>query len=141
MTAPRLTPLSFPIQNTTKQRPLYRLLLRWNHRPYDLVVELFDSTEFIDDRPSVFQVHTPGAPDTRTESQLPLRRSKAQTSGCAPLRFYTMDSHTLRRLRTGETPWRKVHIQYGAPIRGSRSLQMPKLPFATGRGFAPSLPN
>ena len=39
---------------------------------------------------------------TRTECQLPLSRSRAQTSGCAATRFYTMESKELRRSRNGE---------------------------------------
>ncbi len=52
-----------------------------------------------------------------------------------------MDSDSLRRSRTGETPWPKVPIKESAPIRASRFSQMPKLPFATERGFARSFPN
>jgi hypothetical protein len=69
------------------------------------------STKFIDDRLAVFQVHTAGRqPRMRRPSYL-FRRSRAQTSGCAAPRFYIMDSHELRRSRTGEIPWLKPPTQ------------------------------
>ena len=40
-----------------------------------------------------------------------LRSLRAHTSGYAALRFHTMDSHGLRRSRTGETPWLKLPMQ------------------------------
>ncbi len=45
------------------------------------------------------------------ESQLPFSAIKSTNVWMCRARFYTMDSHELRRSRTGETPWLKVPIQ------------------------------
>jgi hypothetical protein len=59
------------------------------------------SSSMID--PAVFQVHTLGRQPPIRRARYLFRRARAQTSGFIVLRFYTMDSHELRRSRTGET--------------------------------------